>query len=112
MGVGVGVDVSLGVKDGDALVDGQLSAKTTTTNPLLSPARPRATTPAPPPPPPHHQSPPLTCTASVDDTRTTSSMNCSLSTLGLNPAPMPWIWWYPGLPPDSTGLSSGSTATN
>lgn len=39
-------------------------------------------------------------------------MNCSLSTLGLNPAPMPWIWWYPGLPPDSTGLSSGSTATN
>ena len=24
---------------------------------------------------------------------------------------MPWILWAPGLPPESTGLSAGSTAT-
>ena len=30
----------------------------------------------------------------------------------MNPAPMPWILWGPGLPPDSTGDSEGSTATS
>ena len=30
---------------------------------------------------------------------------------GTKPAPMPWILCGPGLPPDSTGESAGSTAT-
>ena len=30
---------------------------------------------------------------------------------GMKPAPMPWILCGPGLPPLSTGLSAGSTAT-
>ena len=29
---------------------------------------------------------------------------------GMNPAPMPWILWGPGLPPEITGDSAGSTA--
>ncbi len=29
----------------------------------------------------------------------------------MKPAPMPWILWGPGEPPDKTGLSLGSTAT-
>lgn len=33
------------------------------------------------------------------------------STPGTKPAPMPWILCGPGLPPLSTGLSAGSTAT-
>ena len=32
--------------------------------------------------------------------------------LGINPAPIPWILWGPGSPPEITGLSSGSTAIN
>jgi len=42
---------------------------------------------------------------------TTSSYTLVLSTPGTNPAPMPWILCGPGPPPDSTGLSLGSTAT-
>ena len=34
-----------------------------------------------------------------------------LEDLGMKPAPMPWILWGPGLPPERTGLSAGSTAT-
>ena len=30
---------------------------------------------------------------------------------GTKPAPIPWIGWGPGWPPDSTGLAAGSTAT-
>lgn len=30
---------------------------------------------------------------------------------GMKPAPMPWILWGPGDPPEMTGLSDGSTAT-
>ena len=41
---------------------------------------------------------------------TISSIMSLLSTPGTKPAPMPWILWGPGTPPDSTGLSSGSTA--
>ena len=33
-------------------------------------------------------------------------------TSGTNPAPMPWMPWGPGLPPESTGESAGSTATS
>ena len=29
----------------------------------------------------------------------------------MNPAPIPWILWNPGSPPDSTGEFLGSTAT-
>jgi len=29
----------------------------------------------------------------------------------IKPAPIPWILWGPGMPPDSTGESAGSTAT-
>ena len=29
----------------------------------------------------------------------------------MKPAPIPWILWGPGDPPDKTGLSLGSTAT-
>ena len=39
-----------------------------------------------------------------------SSIMPRFSTLGTKPAPMPWIEWGPRRPPDSTGLSSGSTA--
>ena len=42
----------------------------------------------------------------------TSSMSPVSSTPGTNPAPMPWILCGPGLPPDSTGDSAGSTATS
>ena len=42
----------------------------------------------------------------------TSSMSLVSSTPGMKPAPMPWILCGPGLPPDSTGDSAGSTATN
>jgi hypothetical protein len=45
-------------------------------------------------------------------TRKTSSMMLMSRILGMKPAPMPSIWWYPGRPPDSTGLSVGSTATS
>ncbi len=43
--------------------------------------------------------------------RTTSSMSEVSSVSGMKPAPMPWILCGPGVPPESTGLSSGSTAT-
>lgn len=42
----------------------------------------------------------------------TSSISFVSSTPGTKPAPMPWILWGPGLPPDSTGDSDGSTATS
>ena len=29
----------------------------------------------------------------------------------MKPAPIPWILWAPGAPPEMTGLSVGSTAT-
>jgi hypothetical protein len=51
-------------------------------------------------------------TASSLDTLTTSSMMLVSSTPGTKPAPMPWILCAPGLPPDSTGDSAGSTATS
>ena len=44
-------------------------------------------------------------------TRTISFSRSMRSTEGMNPAPMPWILCGPGLPPDSTGDSVGSTAT-
>ena len=44
-------------------------------------------------------------------TCTISSIMPVLSTAGTKPAPMPWILCGPGLPPDSTGESAGSTAT-
>ena len=44
-------------------------------------------------------------------TVTTSSMTLLSRILGMKPAPMPWILCGPGSPPDSTGKSSGSTAT-
>src|SRR6266853_968234 len=31
--------------------------------------------------------------------------------LGTKPAPIPWILWGEGFPPESTALSAGSTAT-
>ena len=40
----------------------------------------------------------------------TSSMSLVSRMLGTKPAPMPWILCGPGLPPESTGLSVGSTA--
>lgn len=42
----------------------------------------------------------------------TSSMILVSSTPGTKPAPIPWILCGPGLPPDSTGDSVGSTATS
>ncbi len=42
---------------------------------------------------------------------TTSSMMLVSRFPGMNPAPMPWILWGPGLPPEMTGDSAGSTAT-
>jgi hypothetical protein len=39
-------------------------------------------------------------------------MSLVSSTPGTKPAPMPWILCGPGLPPDSTGDSAGSTATS
>ena len=39
-----------------------------------------------------------------------SSINFLLIILGINPAPIPWILWGPAIPPEMTGLSSGSTA--
>ena len=44
-------------------------------------------------------------------TVTTSSITERSRIAGTNPAPMPWILCGPGWPPDSTGESSGSTAT-
>ena len=41
----------------------------------------------------------------------TSSYTPVSSTSGTNPAPMPCKAWGPALPPESTGLSAGSTAT-
>mmetsp|Transcript_8454 Transcript_8454/g.24168 ORF Transcript_8454/g.24168 Transcript_8454/m.24168 type:complete len:228 (-) Transcript_8454:338-1021(-) len=41
----------------------------------------------------------------------TSSMRLVSKISGTKPAPMPWILCGPGLPPDRTGLSEGSTAT-
>ena len=49
-------------------------------------------------------------TASVALTLKTSSMSEVSQLPGMNPAPMPWILWGPGLPPLRTGDSSGSTA--
>ena len=43
-------------------------------------------------------------------TVTTSSITERSRMSGTKPAPMPWILCEPGWPPDSTGLSSGSTA--
>ncbi len=40
----------------------------------------------------------------------TSSMHLVSRTAGIKPAPMPWMRCGPARPPDSTGLSSGSTA--
>jgi hypothetical protein len=40
----------------------------------------------------------------------TSSTKDSSSTSGTKPAPMPWMRWGPGFPPESTGDSAGSTA--
>mmetsp|Transcript_16919 Transcript_16919/g.43747 ORF Transcript_16919/g.43747 Transcript_16919/m.43747 type:complete len:329 (-) Transcript_16919:35-1021(-) len=43
----------------------------------------------------------------------TTSSNKEMSALsGTNPAPIPWILCGPALPPESTALSTGSTATN
>ena len=33
------------------------------------------------------------------------------NTFGTKPAPIPWILWAPGRPPDKTGEAAGSTAT-
>src|ERR1017187_10530467 len=44
-------------------------------------------------------------------TWTTSSISSVFSTPGTNPAPIPWILCAPAAPPESTGLSVGSTAT-
>ena len=41
----------------------------------------------------------------------TSSIKSFLRISGTKPAPIPWILCGPGLPPESTGLSTGSTAT-
>ena len=49
--------------------------------------------------------------ASAPDTCTTSSTTPRSSTSGTKPAPMPWIGCGPASPPESTALSSGSTAT-
>ena len=49
--------------------------------------------------------------ASSEEICRISSMR-DVSTLpGMKPAPMPWILWGPGDPPESTGDSTGSTAT-
>mmetsp|Transcript_8328 Transcript_8328/g.21495 ORF Transcript_8328/g.21495 Transcript_8328/m.21495 type:complete len:290 (+) Transcript_8328:313-1182(+) len=48
--------------------------------------------------------------ASSELTATTSSTSDSSITFGTKPAPMPWILCGPGLPPERTGLSVGSTA--
>lgn len=50
-------------------------------------------------------------TASSEAILITSSMMSVSQFPGMNPAPMPWILWGPGFPPESTGLSVGSTAT-
>ena len=42
--------------------------------------------------------------------RMTSSISDASRISGINPAPIPWILCDPGSPPDSTALSSGSTA--
>jgi hypothetical protein len=42
---------------------------------------------------------------------TTSSMTERSRMSGMNPVPMPRILCGPGCPPESTGLSAGSTAT-
>ena len=42
---------------------------------------------------------------------TISSMMLLLRTSGTKPAPIPWILWGPGLPPERTGDAAGSTAT-
>ena len=39
-----------------------------------------------------------------------SSMQFLFKILGIKPAPIPWILCGPAEPPESTGLSSGSTA--
>ena len=44
-------------------------------------------------------------------TVTTSSYTSLSRMAGAKPAPMPWILCGPGLPPERTGLSAGSTAT-
>lgn len=41
----------------------------------------------------------------------TSSMMLVSKLPGMNPAPIPWILWGPGAPPEMTGDSVGSTAT-
>ena len=41
-----------------------------------------------------------------------SSIRSRRSTFGINPAPMPWILCGPAFPPESTGESRGSTATD
>jgi hypothetical protein len=49
--------------------------------------------------------------ASSSLTASTSSMIARFSTSGMKPAPMPWMRWLPGLPPESTAALAGSTAT-
>mmetsp|Transcript_3064 Transcript_3064/g.6978 ORF Transcript_3064/g.6978 Transcript_3064/m.6978 type:complete len:207 (-) Transcript_3064:421-1041(-) len=48
--------------------------------------------------------------ASAEDTLTTWSMTDWSQLLGTKPAPMPWILWGPGAPPERTADSLGSIA--
>ena len=44
------------------------------------------------------------------ETWNVSSTNVVSRFFGMNPAPMPWILWGPGAPPEITGEFAGSTA--
>src|SRR3989338_4406300 len=48
--------------------------------------------------------------ASLSETVYILSMTDLSNTSGTNPAPIPWILWGPGFPPDNTGDADGSTA--
>jgi hypothetical protein len=64
----------------------------------------------PGPSPERPGTPGVSLTLPLPLSRTSSMMSVS-QLPGMKPAPIPWILCGPGLPPDSTGLSVGSTAT-